>query len=55
LSSIEIADGDENYDNSIPMVIEQGMSGTLTYGTMSTATNTFDTVTSVKVRDIPCK
>ena len=55
LSSIEIDDNDENYDNSIPMVIEQGMFGTLTYGTMSTATNTFDTVTSVKVRDIPCK
>ena len=55
LSSIEIVEGEEEYEYAIPEVIDQHMSGTLTYGTMSTATNTFDTVTSVKVRDIPCK
>jgi hypothetical protein len=31
------------------------MSGTLTYGVYSTATNTFDSVSSIKVRDLPCR
>lgn len=52
VSSINV---DESNESAVPESVYEGMNGTITYGTMSTATNTFDTVTSVKVRDVPCR
>ena len=55
LSSIEIDNFNDEQLNRIPDVLIPGMSGTLTYGVYSTATNTFDSVNSIKVRDLPCR